>query len=540
MTLWPSPLVAADMSSCFALVAHHRGWWDVQTAEHLGREDVTEQVCQRSEKVAADPAAALDPVAWRHFGITLCETRPRGQRFMVEVEDEQRPDGRTEVVPLRSGESTAFYAEPDVEAASVLSGRPVEVVKAVRYVPEGRQANLRRRLAFLPGLVLDTDEDPVLAIVRRRQVAKLRGRTDPAEKRLARTLHAMVNSLVSGNPSRLDPLWQKTANGWRRWEKPGPWCFMAVAVSVQAGAHLLLAVLDRMVRDLGGSVVYRDTDSSFILASPDGGALSDGRRVLTWAEVDNVLRAFEPLSLPGWPVWKTERGTPEASLRALIFGPKRHIELVEKADGPELVGFTEANLGGQFVAPPGAPGRGEDGHYAWVRAIAQREACFALDHERTTGPAARSPLPWDAGEAPAFPSLRRLPVTTPGTLASLPGSLGARPGSRYLSAVPYYKGDHEAIVLDRGGDLSYWQALPWLDRCTGERRAVTMADDGSGLVPEPLRTRAVDWTRPPKGAPVGEVVIDPMLVQHVGRGIGRHRRRPVRPARRAGRLPASL
>ncbi len=40
----PLPVVAADVSSCFPLVAHRLGWYDVVTAEHLRREDVTEEV----------------------------------------------------------------------------------------------------------------------------------------------------------------------------------------------------------------------------------------------------------------------------------------------------------------------------------------------------------------------------------------------------------------------------------------------------------------------------------------------------------------
>ena len=121
------------------LVAHRLGWYAVVTAEHLRRDDVSDEVRKRSQKVAAESAAAIDPEARPYFGITICEVVPHGQRFIVEVEDEHRPDGRTEVVGLHSAGGTAFYSEPDVEAASVLSGRAVEVVRAVDYVSEGRQ-----------------------------------------------------------------------------------------------------------------------------------------------------------------------------------------------------------------------------------------------------------------------------------------------------------------------------------------------------------------------------------------------------------------
>jgi hypothetical protein len=517
----PLSVVGADVSSCFPLTAHLLGWWDLLTADRLGREDVTEELRRLCEKVATDPTVALSPPVWERFGFTLAEVRPGGERFMVEVEEERRPDGRTECVPLTTTEGSAWYSWPDVVAAAVLSGRAPEVLSAVRLVPEGRQANLRRR-PFLSGLVLNLDQDPVPAIVGRRRAAKARG-----EKRLASTLHAMVNSLVSGNPSRLDPTWQKTSSGWRREETPGPWTFMPMAVSVQAGAHLLLATVERLVTDLGGCIAYRDTDSSFVPASPAGGTLPDGRRILTWDEVDDVLKAFDPLVHPGWPVWKTDRGTAEAPLQTLIFGPKRHIEFVETPDGPSLVDFTEANLGGQFVEPPIMPERGDDGHYEWAQAVALREVRYALAKRYDPKEAGRKALPW--AEDDDFPSLRRMPVTTPQTLAALPVSLGARPASRYLAATPYYRRGHEAITLDRGDDLSGWRRLRWVDRTSGERAAVVLVGEpiflrapGSdhGMEAERLSDRASDWAKPPQQTPITEVTLDPLLVQHVGRVSG--------------------
>ena len=78
----------------------------------------------------------------------------------------------------------------------------------------------------------------------------------------------------------------------------------------------------------------------------------------------------------------------------------------------------------------------------------------------------RQKLPWQVDGD--FPSLRRLPVTTPEVLAQLPRSLGARPGLRYLAATPYYERGAEAVTLDRGADLAGWQQLAWVSRETGE------------------------------------------------------------------------
>lgn len=72
---------------------------------------------------------ALDPAAWHRFELTLADVRPSGQPFIIEVEDEHRPDGRTECVPL-SGARSVFYSWCDSAAAAAMSGQVPEIVHA--------------------------------------------------------------------------------------------------------------------------------------------------------------------------------------------------------------------------------------------------------------------------------------------------------------------------------------------------------------------------------------------------------------------------
>ncbi len=260
---------SADVSSCFPLVAHQLGWWKLKTSGRVRRRNVTAALRRLCELAATDPAAALDPKVWARFGVTLVEVLPDGERWPVEVEDVHRPDGRMEVVRVTSSHRPMFYAWPDVVAAAVLSGRLPHILRAIRYEPVGRQEGLRSRVPILPGLVLDVDEDPAVALVRRRRQAKAAG-----ELCLSDELRVVVNSLVYGNLCRFDETRRKEGRRWTLVERPGPWTFLPIASSVSAGARLLLAVLERMVADRGGPVAYRDTDSSLIPASPTGGVLN--------------------------------------------------------------------------------------------------------------------------------------------------------------------------------------------------------------------------------------------------------------------------
>lgn len=303
----PFPAVSADVRSCYPLVAHHFGWWDLMCAERVRRDDVAGALRKLYRWATRDPTVVLDPAVWRRFGATLVEVVPNGEPFPVAIEDPRRPDGRMEVVALCSPHRPMFFAWPDVVAAAIRSGRVPRILSAVRLTPIGRQAGIRRHLPVLPGLVLHGNKDPALALVSHRRNVEA-----PGDHRLAAELRAVVNSLVYGNPSRFDETWHRTGKRWVLGELPGPLNFLPIASSVAAGARLLLAILDRQVSDVGGIVAYRDTDSSLIPSTPAGDTfeLLDGSvvRALSWPEVEAILGTFAPLS-PGqdWPVWKVTR-----------------------------------------------------------------------------------------------------------------------------------------------------------------------------------------------------------------------------------------
>ena len=350
----PFQAVTADVSSCFPLVAHLIGWRDLLGAERIQRQDVTAAFRRLCKRATTGPAILLDPKVWRRFGCCLVRVVPDGEVFPIEIEDENRPDGRLEMVPVFSPDRPMWFSALDALSAAVLSGKVPEIVEATPYVPTGRQPGLRRRLPILPGLVVEVDSDPAVSLVMQRREAKADGAVI-----LAAELRVVVNSLVFGNFARMDETFRKVGRQWVRDERAGPWACLPIASSVTAGSHLLLAVLDRLVRDRGGIVGYRDTDSSIIVASSLGGdlVLPDGSTIheLSEADLEQVLSAFDPLSPdPDWPVWKMEHGTPDAHLCALVFGPKRHVEMI----GDQIVEATEAGLGGSYADPAGMRGKG--------------------------------------------------------------------------------------------------------------------------------------------------------------------------------------
>jgi hypothetical protein len=272
-----------------------------------------------------------------------------------------------------------------------------------------------------------------------------------------------------------------------------------------------------MVRDRGGIVAYRNTDSSIIPATPDG-----GDHELSWDEVDEVFAAFDRLSPdPGWSVWKREQGGADEPLQSVVYGVNRHAETV----GDEIVDLTETDLGGTFVDPPALHGRAPNGYRNWSFAAVEREIAYMIARQRDPDNALRPDAVWDNGDALPFPALRRLMVKTPEMAKQLPASLGARPGTRYVRASgPWWSvmsGHRTVVALDPGGDLVGWQGLDWFDTRTGLPESVSTDPMELGsFILEPLAERGTEWSRAPKGEPIESVVVEPDLVAHVGRVSG--------------------
>jgi len=179
-------------------------------------------------------------------------------------------------------------------------------------------------------------------------------------------------------------------------------------------------------------------------------------------------------------------------------------------------------LGGMWADPSALPGRCAEGGQAWSKAAVEREVSYAAARLADASRATRGRVPWDmAGELP-FPTLRRLIVTSPALLATLPSALGARLGTRYVEAVPGMTPAAgrtvHVVALDPGCSLADWTSLGWLDRATGKPvRVTTDPMDYDAVLLESLAARAALYGAPPQGTPVESVVVTPLSARYAGR-----------------------
>jgi hypothetical protein len=246
----------------------------------------------------------------------------------------------SEMTPTRPWDGI-WITGPDAVAAKLITGKPIKILEAIKVVPSGVQAGLVPTRLFSQ-LTVDPLHDN-LAV----KLIELRHQLKEKNPNLASGLKVAANSAAFGifcqmdvkdldSPSRLhvfsgEASYQSPPK--RVWEKPAEFYCPVIASLVTGGSHLLCAMLERSVRDMGGHIAAMDTDSAMIVSTKDGRLIpcaggphkldnyelpggNDAIRVLSWNQVDALRERFEPLN-----PWRDTLGVPFLKLEKQNFAP---------------------------------------------------------------------------------------------------------------------------------------------------------------------------------------------------------------------------
>jgi hypothetical protein len=507
---WPLPVVDVDINDAYSTIAVLLGWWDHVSARELVAVDCTDELTNFLSRPDELEGQLFNPNTWRHWGFTLVELRPVGEPLPI-VRSTPGVDPRLEVTRTTSPARSLYFTWPDVALATLLSGHAPRIEQATRLEPVGTQFGLRS--ARFRDFEIDPSDNPVSALVRRRRQARRDG-----DRRLARVVRVISNSLVYGEWARTDPSWRSNGHHVQRIEVPGPWCWPPIAATIPAGCRLILALLDRALAPYGGLIAYRDTDGAAIPALPNGARveLRDGTTIdaISWTDLDRVLARFDPLRLSdsAGQFWKVRRGDVQRPWFGVFAAPKRWVFFTRPADQRiRIEDASEHGLAGSLVTPPG-----NSDWSGWVAEALAAAVC---------SPAAELPsAPWNER---AFPALRRRSVTRPDDLRAIPDRLGVRPFGSYLQALHAVAGAPPPVAPE-WGQPSSWRTLPWFDHHGRHVRVSTDFEDLTAVPIETLETKAAAWGGHELLTPNGvispeSVTVHPALIRRVGRGGGKYR-----------------
>jgi hypothetical protein len=313
------PVAYLDFHAQFPAVSHRLGCRELLCAESLEFPDFTIGAREMVECTNLDDC--FRPKFWKGLRwFALVE--PNDDVVPMRAKFGQRADSDpTMAWNFLTSKQPIWMTGPDVIAAKLMTGKPLKILKAIKVVPHGVQ----------PGLVPVRLHSQMKVDPRRDDLAvklvELRSAMKSKSPELAGGLKVAANSAAFGIFSQLDVRSLESRSPLRVfsgeteyltppvevWERPSEFHCSVISSFVTGASHLLCAMLERMVRDLGGHIAAMDTDSAMIASTKEGGLVpcaggphrlanyQAGSRnaavwALSWAEVDRIRERFEALN----------------------------------------------------------------------------------------------------------------------------------------------------------------------------------------------------------------------------------------------------
>jgi DNA polymerase type B, organellar and viral len=492
------PVVYYDFTSEYPTVNAAMGLWKLLIANELEEVDCTTEAQDLLNTLT--PEQLLDKATWRKL------------EFVALV----KPDGNM-ILPVRTrygdkidtnigsnypvAAEPLWYAGPDLAASAILTKQSPNIIRAFKLIPKGVQEGLKE--TSLGNRKIDPrTEDFFKAIIEERKnlpdghpghfflkiLANAGGYGIWAElnkvrygRNNAKRLHT-----YSGEFERIDSVTEI--------ERPGPWYFPPVAALITAGGRLLLALLERMVSDAGGTYMATDTDAMSIVSTERGGlvpcaggpyTLPDGQeavKALSWKEAQNIADQFNrinPYSSVVKEILKLEDYNKDSSgkqvqLYGFAISAKRYCLYTRSRHGqPQIIKPSEHGLGHYFFPdrrkrykPKNCKNK-KDSYPLW---IVESWKWLLEQHENRLLRAAGHQVDdfatlWFAGHL----AVMRFRITTPNILKSLRkiNPRMARPFN--FGQMPILQGNHgHSLISEFNNNPDEWGKQKYIDTKTGK------------------------------------------------------------------------
>ncbi|UGV39818.1 hypothetical protein J7W08_06690 [Methanococcoides orientis] len=271
----PTKATVLDFFSMYPTVTLLLDLWKFVIADKIHYADDTENVRRLIETFTFDDA--LDGDMWEQLNVVV-EIEPDGDIFPVRTKYGGE-DGTFNIgINYLTSNDSMYYFLPDILASKLLTGKSPKIKRAIRFIPEGIQEDLKESEVY--GVHVNPKEDNLIKVlVERRQeikremkkVSKDSHEYDVLDAQ-QRALKILNNSTTYGiyiemhpkDGEKLDVYSNVEFESEGKYEQPGKFFNPIIGANITAGARLLIAIAERFVLDKGEVHAYMDTDSIFV------------------------------------------------------------------------------------------------------------------------------------------------------------------------------------------------------------------------------------------------------------------------------------
>jgi hypothetical protein len=320
------PVQVCDFTSMYPTVNILMGLWDIITAESLSVVDCTDEIRALLDNVTIE--WLLNRENWRSF-VGMVQIVPDGTTLPVRANYEDVPGKYGVGQNLLHSDEPLWYTIPDVIAATLRDGKAPRIIRAVRFVPSASKLPSLRPVELFGHVHVDPAKtDFFKTVVEQRQTNRRecrKGAPDGCECERCRTQRFLKVLANAGSYGIFVEMLRKDLDTTRQFTVYGthdqPWqstttaeevsqefCYPPIGATITGAARLMLAVLEKLVTDAGGTWLFCDTDSMAIVADKNGSLIPckggphtmlDGQqavRALTYEQVDQIRETINRLN----------------------------------------------------------------------------------------------------------------------------------------------------------------------------------------------------------------------------------------------------
>lgn len=428
------PVVVCDATSEYPSVAVLMKLCPLLTAAAMDVVDCTTEAQNLLNRLK--PEELLTQSVWKELAF-FASIKPNGDILSVRSLYSQAGTN-IGLNPLTSTEPI-WCAGPDLAAAKLFGTTP-QVIEAFRLVPRGSQSGMKSVVIGSRKFNPEVDDFFQVIIEERKKLPE----DHPHSlllKIIANSLYGVFAELNKNEYGKNGAKKLEVFSGEHKFsqttrvvERPGRWQFPPAAALITAGGRLVLAILEWLVTQQGGSYLLTDTDSMLIVASEKGGPVpcscSDGKQTinaLTWKQVEDIcalLNGLNPYDRNSvGEMLKIEKcnrdqNGKQQQLYGLAVSAKRYVVYRRNGHDLEIIKPSEHGLG--IVYLPDAreryiPMHCQDRKTSYARWVVEAWEYLLERHFRDVNDALVSRKLWFAD----LPAIMRIRVTTPNVMAVL-------------------------------------------------------------------------------------------------------------------------
>jgi len=285
-----------DFTSLYPSLFSLINLWQYLTADKVECIDATNEIQHLVKTVDLDTLRERD--IWKDF-TAIVQVKPENDILPIRAHYESK-FAYNIGLPYVTSSEPLWYALPDVIASKLLTGKPPKVIKAIKFIPMGKQTGLSK-IKIICGYIVSSEEDLFHKLIELRKSIKEEMNNKPKDSIEYNTmdtqqqeLKIIANSTSYGvyvqvdtesresdvNVYGIERPFKATAS---KIEKFGPLFHPIIATMLTSGARLMLAMAEAWIKQHNGYYAFCDTDS--IAVSP-----------FHWKKLQQYFQPLNPFS----------------------------------------------------------------------------------------------------------------------------------------------------------------------------------------------------------------------------------------------------